>query len=718
MRHLVILLLLLPFYVLGQTNAGKDIFANDPDFKISKVPDSLKDQSFVMLCLRDQYEFSALNTPRSAVYYGADSDRAIEKLRMRAALMDEAAVERFGFVSFEEGELRRVEIIKPDGSNELVDISDAVEVKREDVESKGIQNSKRKKSGRTAREEKFLKLALTSLTPGDIVDLTFQYEEDFAGAFEINFEVLNRPYPMLKHKLHFLFDEEVRNPRKDYKQMRFRFTSHNGAPELQEIDRYHYAFEAENLEAYERERWSMPAASLPFIKYGFYTSVALQVLGQQGATSSFQLPPLDKSDLREINTKLEGFGAKLSSKSYDKLLKAGNPPLKNLMKSDPIKHFPILYRHVKQFYIWPRHVEITYDRLRYLRYYLFSKFEIPANVVVVLPGYANEFEDLTFFQECNKGYRIPAEENIYLFDFSTFRIPGEIPYQYEGCLAIESAYYNKEEKRALDRKYDRSTKHQGMYRLPVSTFEDNRQHHEMMISLDLEAQETDINTTITTTGHLREYSWPYFMQYERFEDDIEFFDKMGFETNWNNKGATKEEMAQLESDKHERLINNVDDSWGDISIVEIEEIQPGRTEDKPASILRQHVTTQDMLKKVGPNYIFDAGMLIHSQSQFKDEERIRKTDIYMDYARTYEENISIMIPEGYLVEGLENFSFSEDNETGSFESNAIIAGDRVIINAKKVYKHNFEPKANWPLMLEFIDAAYAFSQGKLLFRKQ
>ena len=716
MRITLTLLFLFPLFAFPQS---LNLFGDDPDFEVTKVPDSLKDQSFVMLCIRDQYEFSALRTnEKRIVYYGADSHKAVEKLRMRAALMDEAAVERFGFVNFDEGELKSVEIIKPNGTIEKVDIDQAVEVVREDVESKGIQNSKRRRSARTAREMKFKKLALTSLTAGDIVDLTFEYEETFSGAFEINFEVLRRPYPVLKHKLHFVFDEDLRNPDKDYKQMRFRFSSHNGAPEIREESKYHFVFEAENLADYERERWSLPPADLPFIKYGFYTDIALKILDQDDQTSGFLLPNLSKSELRAINKKFDGFDSKIIDKGFDNLLKKSKPKLKNLMKEDPVDNFPALYRYLRQYHISARHLEITDRRINALRYYMFEKYDVPASIVIVLPRYVDSLGGLTFFQECEKGYRIPAEEDIYLFDFSTFRQPGEIPYQFEGCLALEAKFYQKEKISTIDARHERLLLYKGVHRLPVSSAADNRQHHEMTVSLDLGKQEAEINTTITTSGHLREYSWPYFMQFERYEEDIAYFEKLDVDVSWNNLGATQEEMDQMDEDKKARLKNHVEDSWGEIEIIEMEEIQAGRTPEKPASILRQHVKTNDMLKKVGPNYIFDAGMLIHAQSQFKDEQRERKTNIYMDYARTYDETISIMVPEGYTVDGLENFSFSVDNETGSFESSAVLAGDRIILNAKKVYKHNYEPKENWPLMLEFIDAAYNFSQAKLLFRKQ
>lgn len=697
---------------------GSPYFKGDKDFQITSVPDSLKDQSFVMLCVRDQYEISAKRVKRATLLYGGDTHASVEHLRIRAALLDEAAVDRFGFVSFEKDELQHVEILKPDGKVEVVDITEAVEVKREAIESKGLQNSKRARRRNNKNEEKFYKLALTNLTPGDIVDITFRYKEDFSGLFEMTFEVLPKSFPVLKQKVHFMFEDELAKPRETWKKVKFRFSSLHGAPEIREVGSGYFVFEDSTSGVVNEERWSYPAAELPTIKYGFYTYGTLNYLDQE-YEKGFLLPPLPESKFLEIAKDAARVGAVADDADIEFFLKKSDPKRKKLMKQEPMKYYHELYNMQRQYMISSTTIPITAPALKSVMRYWFVDYDVPASAVAVLPRYLESYDDLTFFREADFGFRVPDKDNVYVFDMSTFRQLGEIPYQYEGCLAIEVPLYSPLDVRAMDRKAGRETPDSGsdIYRLPVSTHEDNRQHHEMSVTFDIANNETEIQTELSGHGHLRENIYPYIISLKPFEEDKAYFKKMGLTTPWRIS-STDKEMEELQDNKEERLKSYVEDSWGEVEVIELSTVSAGRTPEAPVATVKQHVKTSDMLRKVGPNYIFSAGMLIHEQANFTGDERERKGDVYMDYARTYDETISIAIPEGYTAEGLDKFNFDVDNETGSFKSEATLAGDRIIINAKKVYKHNFEKKENWPQMLEFIDAAYQFTQANILFRKQ
>ncbi|MFK7969798.1 MAG: hypothetical protein AB8F95_05495 [Bacteroidia bacterium] len=717
MRNLIILLaLLIPIIGLAQEPFA---FADDKDFDVSAVPDSLKDQSFVVLAIRDQYEVSARRLKTKAIYSGSpETHNAVEKLRMRAALLDEAAVEKFGFVSFEKGELKQVMIIKPDGKVEEVDIDDAIVVEKEEVQSKGINNAKRSGRTRSKQEEKYYKLALTNLTPGDIVDITFRYEEDFIGLFEMTMDVLPTSHPILSHKIHFKFDKELRRPKDDWKKVKFRFSSHNGAPEIKEVDDYHFVFEDVPRMAYESELWSMAIADLPTIKYAFYTYGALKYFDQE-YSKGFLLPALKEDKLLEVAE--DAARLNWSAKDYDieLFLKRSKPKVKKLMKTEPMKYYSTLHRLQRQYLLLPKTYGMGSRIIQDMMKYWFLNYKMPGSVVVVLPRYMKSYDDLTFFREIDQGVRIPDEENVYIFDMNTFRSLGDIPAKFEGCIVLETPKFNPLEVRAMDRKYDRETPDSGgdWYRLPVSEAKDNRQHHEMTIGIDLKEEEVTIETEITATGHQRARLHPYMVQLDRFIEDEKFLKEYELRMNWPIK-ADQDDRDEIEESKVERLKDYVEDSWGEVEVVDIKTVQTGRTTDNPEAIISQKVKTSDMLKKVGPNYLLSAGMLIHAQVHVEEEKRNRRTNIYMDYARTYDETISIEIPAGYTAEGLENFAFNVDNETGSFSASAVLAGNRIIISAKKVYKKNYQPKEKWPLMLEFIDAAYQFTQGNILFRKQ
>jgi glutamate racemase len=58
-----------------------------------------------------------------------------------------------------------------------------------------------------------------------------------------------------------------------------------------------------------------------------------------------------------------------------------------------------------------------------------------------------------------------------------------------------------------------------------------------------------------------------------------------------------------------------------------------------------------------------------------------------------------------------------DNEIGIFSTKAVIEGNVLKMNIKKMYKQTRISKDNFSKMLEFIDAAYNFSQRRILLKK-
>ena len=89
----------------------------------------------------------------------------------------------------------------------------------------------------------------------------------------------------------------------------------------------------------------------------------------------------------------------------------------------------------------------------------------------------------------------------------------------------------------------------------------------------------------------------------------------------------------------------------------------------------------------------------------------------MAYPRSFENEIVFEIPAGYTVSGLEKLNVNVVNTTGQFVSTATINGNKLIIKTSKQYNNYFEPNSNWPKMIAFLDAAYQFTQEKILLKK-
>ncbi len=146
-------------------------------------------------------------------------------------------------------------------------------------------------------------------------------------------------------------------------------------------------------------------------------------------------------------------------------------------------------------------------------------------------------------------------------------------------------------------------------------------------------------------------------------------------------------------------------------------LQTGLWEDKPVLQYQDEFTAEGVLATNDPNYLLDAGKLISKQVDLQKEEITRKDDIYMPYARSFIYTITVTIPQGYEVKGLENFTNNVVNTTGGFVSSASVSGNTLTISARKFYNQNYEKAAEWPNMVAFIEAAYHFTQQKLLIKK-
>jgi hypothetical protein len=113
----------------------------------------------------------------------------------------------------------------------------------------------------------------------------------------------------------------------------------------------------------------------------------------------------------------------------------------------------------------------------------------------------------------------------------------------------------------------------------------------------------------------------------------------------------------------------------------------------------------------------ELGKFLTSQIEITQKEKDRKNNVYMIYPRSFDNEIVFEIPAGYSVSGLEKFNKKVENETGGFTSTAEVKGNQLIIKTFKFYKNYFEPNSNWDKMIQYLDAAYQFTQEKILLKK-
>jgi hypothetical protein len=139
---------------------------------------------------------------------------------------------------------------------------------------------------------------------------------------------------------------------------------------------------------------------------------------------------------------------------------------------------------------------------------------------------------------------------------------------------------------------------------------------------------------------------------------------------------------------------------------------------EPQFRYRSSFALDNFVKKAGNNYIVDAGKLIGKYNKIEEKERKRTIDVYMACARTFVYDITLDIPEGYIVKGVEDLSKTVANDAGSFNASASSNGKSVTITVKRSFSRNFETAANWDKLVELLDAVYDFNSKKILLEKK
>lgn len=124
-----------------------------------------------------------------------------------------------------------------------------------------------------------------------------------------------------------------------------------------------------------------------------------------------------------------------------------------------------------------------------------------------------------------------------------------------------------------------------------------------------------------------------------------------------------------------------------------------------------------MVKIAGDNLLVSVPGLIGDQLFVSQDERQREVDAYMGFPRSLRNVINFTIPAGYKAVGIQNLNMNIDNEAGTFAVQASVEADKLTLLVKKHYKQMTVKKENWSKLLEMLDAAFNFSQKKILLKK-
>ena len=688
-----------------------EVFAADPAFNVSEVPEKWKNESAVILAKKTyQYYPESKNT----------QGLKIESVRYRIKIQDKAAADFFAsfyYRQFNGSEVKskwedsiRIVLIKHDGKETTISTENALEAEAKDVPDFFLSKYE------SAR--KYRKVAIPGIEPGDILDFAYlnnQYYFNYWGInYPIVYELLQYEYPVIYQQFNFkIHDEKFVNA-----------ISMNGAPSLtkMESDEKHmvwYQITDKNRDAEKGTRWLYELRDLPAFKF------LVVVPGDKFEIHSDK--PGEVMDRLPLSVLKKKIASRIQwSVSYYLIAREVNDRIREFHKdvTDKNELSKLIYYYTRQ----TLYADLQYD-YRNTDYNkrstdqsfcsimknLCEKYDIPFEVeLTTTRGYCEirdvfKLDELIFFVKMNNQIVLPL--------VSPWSKPDDRLSALEGMEYI-SIDLDKKDK-------DQDTT---IHVLPVTTAKDNLFKFDLGVKFNPEMDMTNIDRTGTARGIARSgFSSEVLLHYLWSESDNSTFGGHSPEAKRSYAATAKAEKARQKDEWEnsqrkaflEQAKDRLKEDFADLdSLYESVIVKDGRGVDNPDLIVRDKFTVNNHLKKVGQNYSFDLGSLIGEQVDLSEKEKERTNNIWFAYARTLETNIVLTIPEGYTVKGIESLNMNVDNSTGSFTSKATVNGNELSVHVAKIYKGNYFPVSDWSKVVDFVDAAYKFSQAKVILAKK
>ena len=745
LRAIFLLCMIAPVFSFAQApSIGENI---EDEFKVTTIPEKWKNESAVIIGMKEEYLFKR-QVARGRVTAGVHISEYIHK---RIKLQDKNAVEKFStfyYVTMGNDGNAVYKVIKNNGNPADIDMKSAIE-EEQDVPDiyKPIYYKMKVKS---------MKIAIPDLEVGDIIDYTVSSSLDWdmktAG---INFTPfifsLSNNYPTIYQQYRFTMANG----------MKVKYRSYNGAPNIKfdpkasvygDNESYlSYFFLDRDREKSLDERWSYELRNTPSVKF------RVVFLDYEPGDKSLGEATVDRSGLDIDQVYKRYVGAAMYNTTIATSLVAYTTQYLAKKKADGkltndadiIRECYYCLRKVflEMYYKGPVHSELekyfTGKRL-YKKILAAEKKDdkkeeredevrmnavtfatalrsslaaqgIQSELFVYVPRTLGTWHDAIFMEELDFVMKVKIKEKAYFLEaINNFDAFGT------GHSYLENA-------EGYSIRYDEADSY---YKTTVPATQAN---------MNLERQEYVVNFTEAMDNITVERTSSYLGTEKSSLIGKANLDREYLNTDFEkyyaeplSKGKKKEDSAPVSDTKYEyadkaeqikerktlfekELKNDLDvDQYNDFEL-----LQSGRYGDTAMLQFKEKFTLKKLISKAGKNYIFEAGKLIGGQIKLEaNEMKSRQTDIWIPAARTIENSITINIPAGYSVEGLEGLNMNIDNTSGSFISTAKLTNNNLLLTTKKIYKNNFDKKEAWPNYIAFLEPAYKLSQAKVVLKKK
>lgn len=673
--------------VFSQSEAEKKIrqqvWGTAPaEFKVNQVPEKWKNESAIIMALSQEYvvDFTTKVTGIASVnrFY-------IEKytFHYRIKLLDKAAVKDYSELSFNNVRIKRnlfgkanayrvvgIKVIKPNGTEKEVDLSEAVKT--------------------DAGSSKELKIPVPNLEPGDIIDYFIALRDESMEMPDFGDEqVIEGKYPIVKQTISYLLPH----------QMHFYSTSYYGAPEFKKetVDKdIRYTLTDEMREKAPDLPWTYEYRTAPQFRYRITGEETKPDLRKNASNllSQFERSVADVGymvDFMQGNFKKETDQKKIVNELY-------------YLLRNPIymqAYFQIEQGNPLEYHYTPDYFFVLVSK--YLK-----KYKIPHEIMLVPSKRYGTIDEMVNFSACDVMIRVNTTPAIYIPRPSPFAMPNEIPYIFEGVEAIGA-------KEKL---------------VKSSTIDENTTHTAIQVSPDpSDLGKLNLKRSILAKGHCKAYhqyltvtNYDYLKEYDQPKYQVQSSNLLrGLIKDYNKEKVKLEQRQVQDYNERDTRIKEELEKEMDVKVAEYKNLSVksiGMWNTSPDMEYSDELTIENISKKAGRNYILELGRLIEKQTEIKDEQKTRSREVFMDYPRSFTHEITLAIPDGYTVEGFEKFNKKTENEFGGFVSSAKLDGKILTIKTKKYYTQTQYKPTDWPKIVNYLDEAVDLYNEKLLLKKK
>jgi hypothetical protein len=726
---LIAILSLLPYLGKAQVTPTRsmqktiDKLRSDPDFASTEVPEKWKNESAVILAKSFDYKIKldAWGFLDERIYF-----------HKRIKLMDSLAVRAFYPENILEYSidfsvttaLFGMDIIKQDGTVNSLPVQTIVTTK----------DSVRLKAGDfsiIAVSKLTHEITLPELEIGDIVDyfIICTSSSNLATEWKLEPEEYQMTFWLFRGKNFSMVDPLHRTHPVFYKLtecypivkqkfcifpstwMRLNSRSVNGAPMLFPVEKKgdtYYSLVTENIEKDNDKLWIYPYRNYPAVKFQtFYFSN--KELNRIDFLKYFVKSPKQNNyylDLLHSDELVKEIYATSSLFDDDLVLHTTQSLNSNFKKNTPADTI------VKYAYNYMCKYNTRYDRdlfgrnifILSLSKVLASK-KIPHDLVITIPNHVSDIKDLILPSELAYLIRVKGSPDYLIGDNYPTTSYKSVHSEYQG----NNAFAIGNPKTVSDPKIERIV-------IPVDKPDVNVQTCSINIMMSRNNPETlQIELQKSLKGYFNESELEYEITEVKPSDEIISYKYS------NPPMVLKKTSEQLKAeyepvlrDKYESKFSDGEDfKFDSFSIKKIE--KPG----KPVELeYGFNFESRALVEKADSDYLVSIGRLIASKPELTKEVLDRSADLFIPSACTDRYNITFEIPEGYKVNGIDNLNSRITNPSGGFISKSEIQGNNLIITTEQYFNHNYEKAADWPRLVELLEASFNFTQRQILLEKQ